>query len=262
MGTLTKVIITYIIRDIEKSTSQKGELTMSIKAILFDLDGTLLPMDQDVFVKTYFGGIAKKLAPHGYDPEKLIQSIWSGTSAMIKNSGEKLNEDVFWDDFVSFFGEKSREDISLFESFYENDFDQVQQVCGYNPKSAEIINKLKEMGLRVALATNPIFPEIATRKRMKWAGLTPDMFELYTTYENSRYCKPNLAYYKEIIKQMGVAPEECLMVGNDVGDDMVVSELGMKVFLLTNDLINKQNVDINQFPHGDFNELMKYIGEI
>ena len=43
---------------------------MSIKMILFDLDGTLLPMDQNHFVKTYFGALAKKLAPLGYDPEK------------------------------------------------------------------------------------------------------------------------------------------------------------------------------------------------
>lgn len=235
---------------------------MSIKVVLFDLDGTLLPMDQDVFVKAYFGRLAKKLAPYGYEPEKLIGAIWSGTSAMIKNTGEKSNEEVFWDDFAMRFGEKSRDDLPLFDSYYENEFDGVQEVCGYNPQAAEIVNKIKEMGLRVALATNPIFPAIATRKRMKWAGLTPDMFELYTTYENSRYCKPNLDYYKDIINQMGVNPEECLMVGNDVGDDMVATELGMKVFLLTNDIINKENVDISQFPHGDFSELMKYIEEI
>lgn len=232
---------------------------MGIKAVLFDLDGTLLPMDQDVFVKAYFGRIAKKLAPYGYHPEKLIGAIWSGTSAMIKNTGEKLNEEVFWDDFAAHFGEKAREDISLFESYYENEFDGVQEVCGYNPQSAEVVCKIKEMGLRVVLATNPIFPAIATRKRMRWAGLTPEMFELYTTYENSRYCKPNLEYYKEIMKQMDVKPEECLMVGNDVSDDMVVTALGMKVFLLTNDLINKDNVDITQFPHGDFEELLKYV---
>lgn len=237
-------------------------IKMSIKVVLFDLDGTLLPMDQELFVKAYFGRLAKKLAPHGYDPEKLIGAIWSGTSAMIKNTGEKLNEEVFWDDFAIRFGEKSRKDLPLFDSYYQNEFDGVQEVCGYNPQSAETVHKIKTMGLRVALATNPIFPAIATRKRMKWAGLTLDMFELYTTYENSRYCKPNLNYYKEIIKQMGVTPEECLMVGNDVSDDMVVTELGMKVFLLTNDLINKDHVDINQFPHGDFDELMKYIEEM
>ena len=35
---------------------------MNIKAVLFDLDGTLLPMDQDIFVKSYFGLLAKKLS--------------------------------------------------------------------------------------------------------------------------------------------------------------------------------------------------------
>ena len=49
------------------------------------------------------------------------------------------------------------------------------------------------------------------------------------------------------------------MVGNDVGDDMVAQELGMKVFLLTDCLINKHNVDISVYPHGSFEELMEYI---
>ena len=40
-----------------------------IKTVLFDLDGTLLPMDQDNFVKAYFKNLAIKLAPHGYDPQ-------------------------------------------------------------------------------------------------------------------------------------------------------------------------------------------------
>ena len=36
---------------------------MSIKAILFDLDGTLLPMDQNVFTKDYFGRLAAWMGP-------------------------------------------------------------------------------------------------------------------------------------------------------------------------------------------------------
>lgn len=230
-----------------------------MKAVLFDLDGTLLPMDQDIFVKVYFSSLAKKLGPYGYTPEKLIGAVWSGIAAMINNTGEKLNEEVFWDGFAALYGKNARNDLPIFESFYENEFDLVQQVCGYHPQAAETVNAIKKKGLRVALATNPIFPAIATQKRMKWAGLTPDMFELYTTYENSRYCKPNLNYYKDILAQMNLEPKECLMVGNDVGDDMVVRDMGMKVFLLTNDLINKENLDIEQFPHGDYDDLMKYI---
>lgn len=235
---------------------------MSIKAVLFDLDGTLLPMDQDIFVKVYFGLLAKKFAPRGYEPQKMIQAISAGVYAMVKNTGEKLNEVAFWDEFATYFGEQCRKDLPVFEEFYQNEFDAVQEVCGFNPKASKTVEKMKKMGLRVALATNPLFPSIATQKRMKWAGLTPDMFELYTTYENSCYCKPNLDYYRTILEQMGMVAEECLMVGNDVNDDMIVTKLGMKVFLLTNDLINKDNVDINQFPHGDFDDLVKYVEEL
>lgn len=232
---------------------------MKTKVVLFDLDGTLLPMDQDIFVKAYFKGIATRLAPHGYDPQALIKGIWAGTNAMIANDGKKTNEAVFWDLFASLFGEKSRDDEPKFAEFYEENFDDVSAVCGYDARADKIVKKIKEKDLKVALATNPIFPQVATRKRMKWAGLDEADFELYTTYENSSYCKPNPDYYRVIMDELGVSAEECLMVGNDVGDDMVVRELGMKVFLLTDNLINKTNEDISDIPYGGFDELEAFI---
>ena len=235
---------------------------MSIKAVLFDLDGTLLPMDQDVFVKAYFSGIAAKLAAFGYEPKALIDAIWAGTVKMIKNDCHVTNEEVFWNCFASIYSEKALADISLFEKFYEENFDEVKKVCDYNPKAAETVEKLKKAGIRVALATNPIFPSIATEKRIRWAGLKPEDFEFFTTYENSKYCKPNLCYYKELLKQLGIAPEECLMVGNDIGDDMVAEELGMKVFLLTDCLINKTDKDISNYHTGGFGELLQYIDNL
>ena len=234
---------------------------MKIKTVLFDLDGTLLPMDQDVFVKAYFGGLVKKLAPFGYDPEMLVKSIWKGTDAMVLNNGEKTNEALFWDLFASIFGEESRKDEPKFAEFYENEFQKVKNVCGFKKESAQIIKKLKDNGIRVALATNPIFPAIATESRMRWAGLEPSDFELYTTYENCKHSKPNPKYYEDILTQLGATPEECLMVGNDVDDDMVAERIGMKVFLLTDDLINKNGVDISIYPNGSFAELNKFIDE-
>ena len=100
-----------------------------IKAILFDLDGTLLSMDQDVFVKAYFGGLSKRLAPLGYEPEKLIPAILQSTIAMVNNSGEKTNEEVFWNEFSNIFGEKVRVDMPHFERFYMEDFDKIKDVA-------------------------------------------------------------------------------------------------------------------------------------
>lgn len=232
---------------------------MSLKAVLFDLDGTLLPMDQDEFVKVYFGELAKKLAPLGYEPEGLIKSIWNGTGAMVKNDGIRKNEEVFWEAFRAIYGEKVMEHLSYFDDFYKSEFQKAQSVCGFHPMAAEVVHKLQEKGIRVVLATNPIFPAVATESRIRWAGLTPEDFELYTTYENIGYCKPNPEYYKEILKRIELKPEECLMVGNDVTEDMVAKTIGMDVFLLKDCLINKENADISEYKQGSFAELAEFL---
>ena len=200
-----------------------------LTTILFDLDGTLLPMDNDAFTKAYFKLLAAQLMPLGYEPAKLVDSIWAGTAAMVKNDGSQNNEAAFWKRFSEIYGEQVLDDLPVFEDFY------------------------------TALATNPIFPAIATESRIRWAGLEPEEFELYTTYENIGYCKPNPSYYQEILNRLGEAPEHCLMVGNDVGEDMIARDLGMQVFLLTDCLINRENKDISVYPNGGFDELMDYI---
>lgn len=235
---------------------------MEIKVILFDLDGTLLPMDQETFVKAYFGLLAKKLAPHGYEPQELIDAVWTGTGAMVKNDGTRNNEEAFWTKFCQIYGEQAREDIPLFDEFYRKEFAGVQEVCGYNPQAAKAVGALKEKGFRVVLATNPLFPSIATENRIRWAGLEPEDFEFFTTYENSRYCKPNIKYYEDILKKLNVKPQECLMVGNDVTEDMVAETIGMKVFLLTDCLINKEQKDIKVYPNGSFSELLDYVTQM
>jgi len=235
---------------------------MAITTVLFDLDGTLLPMDQDIFTGAYFKGLVTKLAPFGYEPKALVDAVWAGTEAMIRNTGEKSNEEKFWETFCRIMGAETREDEPIFEEFYKNEFQLIKGVCGYDSQAEEIVQWLKGEGIRVALATNPIFPAIATRSRIRWAGLQPEDFEFYTTYENSRYSKPNPAYYLDILEQMAVEPGECVMVGNDVGDDMVAQELGMKVFLLTDNLINKENIDISVFPHGSYLELSRYLQDL
>lgn len=232
---------------------------MAITTVLFDLDGTLLPMDQEVFVKAYFGRLAQKLAPRGYEPERLIDTVWKGTAAMVKNTGDCTNEAAFWRTFAAVYGADSLRDQPVFDAFYQTDFPGVQDSCGYHPKAAEAVALCKERGFTVALATNPLFPATATEQRIGWAGLSPADFALYTTYENSHYCKPNPAYYTEVLGKLGVTPAESVMVGNDVGEDMIARTLGMQVFLLTDCLINKKNADISAYPHGGFEELLAII---
>lgn len=230
-----------------------------IKLVMFDLDGTLLPMDQDIFVGTYFKLLAKKMLEYGYEPKTLIDNVWKCTYAMIKNNGQDTNENIFWKNFAEIYGDDCLKDTPLFDKFYENEFQKVKDVVGFNAKSKEVIDLLKNKGYRIALATNPVFPAVATKSRCKWAGIEPDEFELITTYENSSFSKPNPQYFLEITEKLNIKPEECLMVGNDVSEDGAALKTGMSVFFLTDCLINKNNKDISKYPHGSFDELINYI---
>ena len=233
---------------------------MAIKAVLFDLDGTLLPMNQDEFLKGYFGMLTKHMVAAGYDAKTFMIALKTGTDAMVGNDGTATNEQVFWREFSKFYTEEAMPPISLFDEFYDKEFPKTAAFCFYDKRPRLIVDTVKAKGLIPVLATAPAFPAIATETRMGYVGLVPSDFALYTTYENSTYCKPSTEYYREVLRTAGLAPEECLMVGNDVGDDMLPArEVGMQVFLLTDYLINKTGEDISQFEHGDYDALLEKI---
>ena len=206
-----------------------------------------------------FKSLTARLMPYGFESGELIDSIWHGIAAMVKNDGSRSNEAAFWADFLHRHGQKGQDAEPAFRTFYEEEFDQARVFCGYNAEAAAAVERLKEAGYRVALATNPICPEVAQKIRLRWAGLEPETFELITTYESIGLSKPNPAYYKEVARRLGVEPEECLMVGNDVSEDMVARNIGMQVFLLTDCLINTEGKDLSAYPRGSFPELLDFV---
>ncbi len=231
-----------------------------ITTVLFDLDATLLPMDNDEFIKVYFGLLAKKLIPYGYEQDSLVKAVWTGTEGMVRNDGTCTNEEAFWNTFKNTLGEKCLQDKPIFDQFYCNEFNQARVVCQDNPLTRKAVETIKRKELRVVLATNPLFPAIATEARIRWAGFEPEEFEHYTTYENSHYCKPNPKYYLEVLDHIGCRPEECLMVGNDVIEDIEAGQAaGLDVFLITDHIINRKNTDISIYKHGSFEDFISYI---
>ena len=230
-----------------------------IKAILFDMDGTLLPMDIDVFTEAYIAELAKRFVSLGYDKDNLIRGVWLGTGAMIQNDGKHSNEEVFWQVFESVCGDRVIKDKALFEDFYDSFFDNIRPSCGFDPYAAKCVQAAKETGCTVVLASNPIFPKTAQLKRVAWAGIPPGSFDHVTSYENCRYCKPDLNYYSDIASLLGVNTAESLMIGNDVGEDMVAAELGMETFLVTPCMINRKNKDVSQYRRGDLDELYGFL---
>lgn len=232
---------------------------MAINTILFDLDGTLLPMDQNEFANAYFKEITQACA-NGYEHKQFVNAIWIGTKAMIENDGGKTNRERFLDAFAACLGEEARMLEPTFDLFYANEFNNVRHVVHPNPIIGEFITLFKSKGYTLVLATNPVFPAVATDSRICWAGLCKDDYALVTTYEKSRHCKPNLDYFKyDVLSHIGKTADECLMVGNDVEADMSACHLGMQAYLITEYMDNPKNEDITQFKRGSYADFFAYV---
>lgn len=228
-----------------------------INTILFDLDGTLLPMDQEEFIKLYFKGLYIKFH-ETYDFDVLSKTIWKGTKAMTNNDGKLSNEDVFWNMAFKEMGLSKEENEDRFKDFYNNEFAIARGATKANPAIIECIHQLKAKGFTIVAATNPLFPQVATQNRLRWAGFDPADFALITTYEDSHFCKPNLNYYTEILEKLGKKPEECMMVGNDNQEDMCAEALGIKGFLVKNCLINRDDAPITCSWQGTWADFIQW----
>ena len=230
---------------------------MSIKHILFDLDGTLLPMVQDEFVKFYMPLLAKSYTDAGVsiDPKKFIGAVWAGYEAMVKNDGSRTNREAFWSYIEPELPLPTEESEKIALNFYADEFNQAICTTKPTPVSDQIVKRAKERGFETYLATNPVFPRCATLNRIRWAGLDAEI----TTYEKCTYCKPNPEYFRGILEEFRLDPAECLMVGNDVGEDLSIRTLGVKTYLVTDTMENKKNLPIESEYTGALSDLLEFI---
>jgi len=237
---------------------------MKLDTILFDLDGTLLPMDYDQFVKLYFGALANYgFKECGLDRQILSNGVWAGTKAMLTNDGQVTNRARFWKCFCSILDGTDMETLEpVFERFYETEFKAARDAVSANDAAQKSICLLRKKGYTLALATNPVFPLVAVKKRLAWAGIPYTDFAHITTYDNSSFCKPNAAYYTDILARLGKSPENCLMVGNDVHDDMGAKAAGLDVYLVNDCIINEQSLPTDEFRQGSMEEFYAYVREL
>lgn len=230
-----------------------------MKAVFFDLDGTLLPMDLDLYLKYYFDSLSAHFCASDPERKKLYDTIMQAIYRAVVNDGSRTNRQVFIDTFLQA-GLPYDEDA--YDAYYRSDFAAAKAACGVNPKAKALIEYLKTRNIRLILATNPLYPAVATEMRVRWAGLDKSDFEYITAYENSSYSKPNPAYYTDLASKLGLEAGDCLMVGNDTRDDITAIDAGMYLFFLTDCLINNNGTDLSAFPHGDFDALRQYIDSL
>lgn len=203
----------------------------TVRAVLFDLDNTLLENDIGRFLKAYFDLLTTTMA-HLVPPERFISALLHATSMMMKNSDPGMtNKQVFIRDFFPGIGRTAEEMMPFFDDFYAVQFGKLQSLTRPDPSARDAVQTALDAGCDVVIATNPVFPETAIRQRMAWAGVSDFPFQMVTSYEIMHAAKPNCRYYREILKKIGRSPDECIMVGDDWDNDIAPAEkAGMQIF--------------------------------
>jgi FMN phosphatase YigB (HAD superfamily) len=235
------------------------ERLQQVDTLLFDLDGTLLENDMDVFLPHYLRAVAT-WASHLAEPARFSRQLMASTQEMVINLDPAVtNADAFAATFYPALGLCRARCEPIFADFYERDFPKLQSLTRSKPASRRLLEVAVGRGLGLVLATNPVFPRAAIEERMRWAQVSDFPWRLVTTYETMHFCKPQLGYYREILDLVGRSAEQCMMVGNDVEEDAVAGRLGMLTFLDPAQLIQRAAGPIPADFVGSLDELCEII---
>lgn len=205
-----------------------------ITTLFFDLDGTLLQMDEEAFIPLYFKSISAYMGQFGLNGEKLLKTIAKGTKAMFANDGSMTNEERFWTTTADAFDPQLRTYEDKFTKYYQTQFDECIAVCQKVPHAEELVKHAKALGFRIVCASNPVFPKVAMRQRLKWAGIDPDLFDWITSYDTSSFSKSDPRFFGDTCTRLGLKPEECLMLGNNPVEDANSAKAGLHFQLVSN----------------------------
>ena len=230
------------------------------KLIMSDLDNTLLPIyTQEKFAEMWFRDMARKFVDYGLEPKSALQGMNSAIRAMLYNESGKKNIEVFYEKVEEVSGYKKEQIEPIAHDYYTSTFENVYEITLPNPHAPEIAALMKQKARFAVVATMPVFTLDAVRARLNWVGLEPEMFDFVTTAENSSYCKPNPLYFREILDRFGAAPDEALMIGNDVREDMQpCRELGIDTFLVTEHMIT-HDLPYDAYRRGGYEDLIGFL---
>ena len=213
-----------------------------LQAVLFDLDNTLAIYDESAFFERYL----KAVAPYFADllrPHDLHQKLVAATLALSDNDGRHSNAEAFMAHFGKGLDIEPEALWQRFMDFYYMAYPHLAVDVHIPGGLAPLMAWLRELPLKVVVASNPLFPDQVQRQRLGWVGLHGYPFDLVTGIENMYYIKPRPAYYGQICEMIEVAPEDCLMVGNDPVNDMAARRINMLTYLTT---------DGNTYDYGSF----------
>jgi len=229
------------------------------RAVLFDLDGTLLQVEMRNFIPRYIAGFHACCSDLvSYD--LLQRAMRSGIHLLLETEcGEHTNEDRLFTFLAGRLQQNEEELRERFARFLVSGLEPLADAILEIPEAGSLLECCKLAQVPLVLATNPVFPKDLITARCRWAGLDPDAFDLLTSFENSRYCKPQHGYFIEVAEKLGIDPRDCLMVGNDTSHDLSATDIGMTTWLVDSYLIDRDGPTWQPDYRGSHQELLGFL---
>ncbi|MYD11208.1 MAG: HAD-IA family hydrolase [Chloroflexi bacterium] len=210
-----------------------------IKAVLLDLDNTLLRNPDRQWARTFIQGWDRYFEDrHGITRASVALRSAIG---QLNQDGDtcQSNADVMAEELAKRLPLSREELESALDEFYAGPYHCFRETTAPIAGARELVEALLDQDLLVAVATNPLFPESATYARIAWAGLADyiSAFAFITNSENMHYAKPDPAYFAETIARVGVEPDEALVIGDSLPNDIEAAQaLGIHAWQVCEDL--------------------------
>ena len=210
-----------------------------LTTILFDLDDTLLYTKMAHFLPAYFKALGEAFIDIATE-NVLTQQIKYAVDKMAMNQHPgKMLRDIFAENFYKPLATTKEDCMEMLSHFYQVEYPKLKQITNQKPEAVELVKWCQSQGMTMAIATNPVFPDAATRQRIDWAGLDIDDFAFYSSYENFHFTKPNLAYYAEVLGHLGWPDGPIVMVGDNITHDLIpIETMGYPAFWLSSQASN------------------------
>ncbi len=210
-----------------------------LRAVFFDLDGTLLQVEMGEFIPAYIDGLSGWFSDLS-GRELFSRTVLAATRALlVADDPRTTNQELFHAALHNRLGIDGELFGERLGRFCADGLSRLAPLVRPLPLARTILRRCFERGLTVVIATNPVFPRAIVDARLDWGGLGDFPFHLVTSFENSRYCKPHQGYFEDLLGHFGLAPRECLMVGNDTEHDLAASQLGIPTFLVDTWMVDR-----------------------
>jgi len=222
---------------------------MNIKAVLFDLDNTLID-----FMKMKRAGCR------------------AAASAMVE-AGLSADEKALGEELFDFYLKNGIESDDAFANFLLKKYGKAEPrilAAGLNaylkekylhmkpyPGVAETLKELRDMGIRLAIVSDGV--RLKAWMRLNEAGLDK-YFDVVVTFDDTGKKKPLSEPFRKAAEELGISPDECLFVGDSPDRDIAGAKaVGMKTALARYGCIKDRGGCEADYVIDSFHDLLKIL---